>query len=71
MKADLDEKRIHRVAEARAAADYATGRLIGPYANLRVKLAKAALEKWRDILTRHPEGDCSPRPGEGSRNWRS
>jgi hypothetical protein len=57
VKADLDEKRIHRVAEARAAADYATGRLIGPYANLRVKLAKAALEKWRDILTRHPEGE--------------
>jgi pimeloyl-ACP methyl ester carboxylesterase len=57
VKADLDEKRVHRVAEARAAADYATGRLIGPYANLRGKLAKAALEKWRDILERHPEGE--------------
>ena len=57
VKADLDEKRVHRVAEARAAADYATGRLIGPYANSRAKLAKAALEKWRDILDRHPEGE--------------
>jgi pimeloyl-ACP methyl ester carboxylesterase len=56
VKTDLDEKRSHRVAEARAAADFATGQLIGPYANSRAKYAKAALDKWRDILDRHPEG---------------
>ncbi len=53
-KTDLDEQRRYRVAEARALTDYVTGPLEGPYADKRQEWAKAALDRWQDILRRNP-----------------
>ena len=53
-KTDLDEQRVWRVAEAQALSDYATGSLTGPYAEKRPEWARAAIERWQDILRRNP-----------------
>jgi len=53
-KSDLDEQRRVRIAEARALGDYATGPLLPPYDAKRKELARAALERWQDILRRNP-----------------
>jgi hypothetical protein len=54
VKTDLDEQRLWRVAEAQALTDYVTGPLTGPYAQKRAEWARAVIERWRDILRRHP-----------------
>jgi predicted esterase len=63
-KADLDEQRRFRLADATATTAYATGPLLPPYDKRRAEYVQAALDRWQEILRRNPNESLQARAQE-------